>query len=102
MPGTKNPCITSVDSSVTCTDRPSGTAIVSGLPLVVSVAVFPLTDRPSLRYLADHCHWDPAERLVVTGSQWQWSARYLKEGLSVSGAAKNVTRGPLFPGFCTG
>lgn len=27
----------------------------------------------------------PAERLVVTGSQWQWSARYVKEGLSASG-----------------
>ena len=27
----------------------------------------------------------PAERLVVTGSQWQWSARYVKEGIAVSG-----------------
>ncbi len=27
----------------------------------------------------------PAERLVVTGSQWQWSARYAKEGIAVSG-----------------
>src|SRR5262249_21700019 len=28
---------------------------------------------------------NPAERLVVTGSQWQWSARYAKEGITVSG-----------------
>ena len=27
----------------------------------------------------------PAEQLVVTGSQWQWSARYVKEGVAVSG-----------------
>ena len=27
----------------------------------------------------------PAERLVVTGSQWQWSARYAREGITVSG-----------------
>ncbi len=33
----------------------------------------------------------PAERLVVTGSQWQWSARYLKEGLSVSGKTATET-----------
>jgi cytochrome c oxidase subunit 2 len=39
----------------------------------------------------------PAERLVVTGSQWQWSARYLKEGLSVSGksASENSNGKPL-------
>jgi cytochrome c oxidase subunit II len=36
----------------------------------------------------------PAERLVVTGSQWQWSGRYVKEGLSVSGKTASDT----FPG----
>jgi cytochrome c oxidase subunit II len=39
----------------------------------------------------------PAEQLVVTGSQWQWSARYVKEGLSVSGktASENFPGKPL-------
>lgn len=33
----------------------------------------------------DHIAPHPAEHLVVTGSQWQWSARYVKEGVAVSG-----------------
>jgi cytochrome c oxidase subunit 2 len=33
----------------------------------------------------------PAERLVVTGSQWQWSARYVKEGIAVSGKTASET-----------
>jgi len=33
----------------------------------------------------------PAERLVVTGSQWQWSARYAREGISVSGQTATET-----------
>ena len=33
----------------------------------------------------------PAERLVVTGSQWQWSARYAKEGITVSGKTATET-----------
>jgi cytochrome c oxidase subunit II len=33
----------------------------------------------------------PAERLVVTGSQWQWSARYAGEGISVSGKTATET-----------
>jgi cytochrome c oxidase subunit 2 len=42
----------------------------------------------------DHIDPRPAERLVVTGSQWQWSARYVKEGLSVSGkTATEITNG---------
>src|SRR5215831_2164270 len=33
----------------------------------------------------------PAERLVVTGSQWQWSARYLKEGIFFNDTATTET-----------
>src|SRR5215813_2374933 len=33
----------------------------------------------------------PAERLVVTGSQWQWSARYVGEGITVSGKTATET-----------
>src|SRR5215468_398194 len=33
----------------------------------------------------------PAERLVVTGSQWVWSARYLREGIAVSGQTATET-----------
>src|SRR5215468_4600568 len=33
----------------------------------------------------------PAERLVVTGSQWQWSARYVGEGITVSGQTATET-----------
>jgi cytochrome c oxidase subunit 2 len=45
----------------------------------------------------DHVDSRPAEQLVVTGSQWQWSARYVKEGLSVSGktASENFPGKPL-------
>jgi cytochrome c oxidase subunit 2 len=39
----------------------------------------------------DHVDPRPAERLVVTGSQWQWSARYAKEGISVSGKTATET-----------
>src|SRR5215471_8079358 len=109
MPGTKNPCITSVESSVTCTDRPSGTAIVSGLPLLVSVAVLPLTAKPSLRYLADHCHWDPVTISRSAGFGAMASTRFTVTSPNessrmtmASGPAKNVTRAPLCPRVCTG
>ena len=39
----------------------------------------------------DHVDPRPAERLVVTGSQWQWSARYAREGISVSGKTATET-----------
>jgi len=39
----------------------------------------------------DHIDPRPAERLVVTGSQWQWSARYSREGISVSGKTATET-----------
>ena len=39
----------------------------------------------------DHIDPRPAERLVVTGSQWQWSARYAREGISVSGRTATET-----------
>src|SRR6266516_4034642 len=109
MSGTKNPCITSVDSSVTCTDRPSGTAIVSGLPLLVAVAVLPLTAMPSLTYLADHCHWDPVTTSRSAGCGAMASTLFTVTSPNessrmtmASGAAKNVTRAPLFPRVCTG
>src|SRR5262245_17161340 len=109
MPGMKNPCITSVESSVTCTDRPSGTAMTSGLPLVVSVAVFPLTAMPSLRYLADHCHWDPVTTSRSAGCAATASTRFTVTSPNessrmtmASGPTKNVTRAPLLPRVCTG
>src|SRR5215471_17953505 len=109
MPGTKNPCITSVESSVTCTDRPSGTAMTSGLPLVVSVAVRPLTAMPSLRYLADHCHWDPVTISRSAGFGAMASTRFTVTSPNessrmtmASGPTKNVTRAPLLPRVCTG
>jgi cytochrome c oxidase subunit II len=39
----------------------------------------------------DHIDPRPAERLVVSGSQWQWSARYAREGISVSGRTATET-----------
>lgn len=42
----------------------------------------------------DHQEPHPAEHLVVTGSQWQWSARYVKEALSISGkSASEISPG---------
>src|SRR6266568_451544 len=52
-------CGNTFSTSIICADRPTGSAIVSGLPGELSLAVFPLTESPSLTYLADHCHWDP-------------------------------------------
>lgn len=49
--------------------------IVTALLAVGENSVATVDDNPS----------HPAERLVVTGSQWQWSARYVKEGVTVSG-----------------
>src|SRR5215813_8143712 len=109
MPGTKNPCITSVDISVTSTDRPSGTAMTSGSPLLVALAVFPLTVMPSLAYLADHCHWDPVTTSRSAGFGATASTRFTVTSPNessrmtmASGAAKNVTRAPLCPRVCTG
>src|SRR5215470_12390289 len=109
MSGIQNPCITSVDSSVTCTVRPSGTAMTSGLPLLVSVAAGPLTVMPSLAYRADHCHCDPVTTSRSAGCGAMASTRFTVTSPNessrmtmASGAAKNVTRAPLFPRVCTG
>src|SRR5215831_8000895 len=34
---------------------------------------------------------NPAERLIVTGTQWQWAARYPREGVVVSGKTASET-----------
>src|SRR5215468_12375607 len=109
MPGTKNPCITSVDISVTSTDLPSGTAMTSGSPLLVALAVFPLTVMPSLAYLADHCHWDPVTTSRSAGFGATASTRFTVTSPNessrmtmASGPTKNVTRAPLLPRVCTG
>src|SRR6266545_414181 len=109
MPGTKNPWITSLDSRVICADRPTGSAIVSALPGKVSLAVFPLTDRPSLTYLADHCHWDPVTTSRSTGCGSMWSTLFTVTSptassatMMASGATKNVVRAAGWPRVCTG
>src|SRR5262249_21700021 len=109
MPGTKTPCITWVDISVPPTDWPSGTAMTSGSPLLVALAVFPLTVMPSLAYLADHCHWDPVTTSRSAGFGATASTRFTVTSPNessrmtmASGAAKNVTRAPLLPRVCTG
>src|SRR6266705_1213205 len=109
MPGTKNPWITSLDSRVICADRPTGSAIVSALPGKVPLAVFPLTDRPSLTYLADHCHWDPVTTSRSTGCGSMRSTLFAVTSptassatMMASGATKNVVRAAGCPRVCTG
>jgi cytochrome c oxidase subunit II len=59
------------------------------VPLAIVVALLAYGEVTVGR--VDHQEPHPAERLVVTGSQWQWSARYVKEGLSLSGKTASQT-----------
>ncbi len=59
------------------------------VPLAIVVALLAVGEVTVSR--VDYQEPHPAERLVVTGSQWQWSARYVKEGLSVSGKTASET-----------
>ena len=53
------------------------------VPLVIVTALLAVGENSAATVDNNPPH--PAERLVVTGSQWQWSARYVKEGVSLSG-----------------
>lgn len=53
------------------------------VPLVIVTALLAVGENSVAT--ADNNASHPAERLVVTGSQWQWSARYVQEGVTVSG-----------------
>src|SRR6266568_3489979 len=72
-------------------------------PLAIIVALLAVGEVTVNR--VDHIDPHPVERLVVTGSQWQWSARYVKEGLSVSRSAQitlessDVIHGFFVPGM---
>lgn len=59
------------------------------VPLAIVVALLSFGEVTVAR--VDHQEPHPAERLVVTGSQWQWSARYVKEGFSASGKTATAT-----------
>jgi cytochrome c oxidase subunit II len=72
--------------------HPAALTTFFGAPLAIIVALLAVGEVTVNR--VDHIDPHPAERLVVTGSQWQWSARYVNEGLSVSGK----TASESFPG----
>lgn len=59
------------------------------VPLLIVVALLSYGEVTVNR--VDYQEPHPAERLVVTGSQWQWSARYVKEGVSVTGKTASET-----------
>jgi cytochrome c oxidase subunit 2 len=59
------------------------------VPLLIVVALLSYGEVTVSR--VDYQEPHPAERLVVTGSQWQWSARYAGEGLSISGKSASAT-----------
>jgi cytochrome c oxidase subunit 2 len=59
------------------------------VPLVIVVALLSYGEVTVNR--VDYQEPHPAERLVVTGSQWQWSARYVREGISISGKTASET-----------
>ena len=59
------------------------------VPLVIVVALLAYGEVTVGR--VDYQEPHPAEHLVVNGSQWQWSARYVKEGLSLSGKTASET-----------
>jgi len=52
-------------------------------PLVVIVALLAYGENVAAGVDRNDPH--PAERLVVTGFQWEWSASYVKEGVTVTG-----------------
>ncbi len=72
--------------------HPAALTTFFAAPLAIIVALLAVGEVTVNR--VDHIDPHPVERLVVTGSQWQWSARYVKEGLSVSGKTASET----FPG----
>jgi cytochrome c oxidase subunit 2 len=85
------------DDSEPAQVRGSNTAYAAffAVPLVIVVALLTVGETTVSKVNSQEPH--PAEHLVVTGSQWQWSARYVKEGLSLSGktASENSPGKPL-------
>jgi cytochrome c oxidase subunit II len=61
-------------------------------PLAIIIALLAVGEVTLAR--VEHQEPHPVEQLIVTGSQWQWSASYVKEGISVSGKTASGT----FPG----
>lgn len=59
------------------------------VPLAIVVALLSYGELTVNR--VDHQEPHAAEHLVITGSQWQWSARYVKEGFSLSGKTASDT-----------
>ncbi len=58
-------------------------------PLAIVIALLAVGETTAAT--VDHIAPRPAERLVVDGSQWQWSVRYLKEGVALSGKSPTDT-----------
>ncbi len=52
-------------------------------PLVVIVVLLAVGEVTLAK--VDHIDPRPVERVVITGFQWEWSARYLNEGVTVTG-----------------
>jgi cytochrome c oxidase subunit II len=59
------------------------------VPLVIVTALLAVGENSVAT--VDNQEPHPTERLVVTGSQWQWSARYVKEGISLSGKTASAS-----------
>jgi len=73
------------DESEPAQNRGNNAAIATFFAAPLAIIIVLLSVGEVAVSKVDHIDPRPAERLVVTGSQWQWSARYVKEGLSVSG-----------------
>jgi cytochrome c oxidase subunit 2 len=73
------------DESEPVQDYGNKTALVAffAAPLALIIALLAVGEKTVASI--DHHESHVAEHLVVTGSQWQWSARYVQEGLTVSG-----------------
>ena len=79
------------DESEPVQTRGNNGALVTFFAAPLAIVVLLLSFGEVTVNRVDHIDPHPAERLVVTGSQWQWSARYVKEGITVSGKTASET-----------
>jgi cytochrome c oxidase subunit II len=73
------------DDSEPVQTRGHNTAYAAFFAVPLAIIVGLLTVGETTLSNVDNQEPHPVEHLIVTGSQWQWSARYVKEGVSLSG-----------------
>lgn len=70
-------------------------AVFFGAPLAIILVLLALGESALAR--VDRNDPKPAERLIVTGFQWAWTARYVNEGITVTGKTLKQTLSMQLP-----